>query len=160
VTSPPSLYVQDTLLLRVAREIAINLHDIETILSNNQISPEAWERIKSDPRFQRLLDGEVQAWHAAGNTTERTKLKAGALIEEFLPEANARLHDRGESLAAKTELMKTLARVAGMGERAAIEGASGGGFTVTINLGADHKLEFQKAALPSKVIDGEVLEKQ
>lgn len=155
---PAPLYEQDTTYLRIAREIAINLHDIQTILSNNGLDQIQWDRIKADPRFQRLLDSEIQAWSSAGNTAERTKLKAGALIEEFLPEANARIHDRSESLSAKTELLKTLARIAGMGERAMIEGPAGGGFTVTINLGAE-KLEFQKM-LPPKVIEGEVLKNE
>lgn len=154
---PITVYEQDTTYLQIAREIAIDLHDIETILKNHKIDQNAWERIRSDPRFLRLLDSEVQAWQSASNTSERTKLKAGSLIEEFLPEANARLHDRTESLAAKTELLKTLARVAGMGERAS-EGPVGGGFSVTINLGADHKLEFQKTVGVPKVIEGEVLD--
>jgi hypothetical protein len=75
------------------------------------------------------------------------------LLEEFLPEATQRIHDSGETLTAKTELVKTLARIAGMGERAATEGGGGAGFTVTINLGADHKLQFGGEALPQKVID-------
>jgi hypothetical protein len=154
--SEVSLYQQDTVLLRLAREIAIDLFEIETILANNKITRNEFDRIKEDPRFIRLLESEVLAWNAAGNTQERTKLKAGALLEEFLPEANARLHDKSEPLSSKTELMKALARIAGMGnERGQVEGAAGERFTVTINLGADHKLEFSKTVTP-KVIEGEV----
>lgn len=154
---PPTVYEQDTKYLRIAREIAIDLYPLETILEHNQINPKDWERIKVDPRFLRLVDAEVVAWNAATNTLERTKLKAGALLEEFLPEANSRIHDRSESLSSKTELVKTLARVAGMGlDRAQIEGGGGEKFSVTINLGADQKLQFQHEVTP-KVIEAEVM---
>jgi len=153
----PSLYEQDTIYLRIAREIAIDFHDIKTILKNNNIDPIKFEQFRRDPRFLRLVEAEVLAWNAATNIAERTKLKAGALIEEFLPEANARIHDAGETLAAKNELIKTLARIAGMGnERVAGEAGGGERFTVTINLGADHKLEFNNT-LPPKVIEGHVV---
>lgn len=158
MTNEVSLYAQDTILLRLAREIAIDLYDIETILTNAKVDQTQWERIQRDPRFVKLLESEVLAWHAAGNTHERTKLKAGALLEEFLPEANARIHDGAEPLSSKTELVKTLASIAGMGGARAGqgEGPVAERFTVTINLGADHKLEFSNE-LPPKVIEGEVL---
>lgn len=151
-----SLYSQDTLYLRVAREIAIDLYDVETILKNNKIDQSDFERIKKDPRFLALLESEVSAWNSAGNTLERTKLKAGAMLEEFLPEANTRIHDKAETLSAKTELLKALMRIAGMGERVAGDAPTGERFTVTINLGSDHKLKFDNAVTP-KVIEGEVV---
>lgn len=155
MVSEVTVYSSDTVLLRLAREIAIDLFDIETILIRAEIDRNQFERIKKDPRFQRILESEVVAWNAAANTHERTKLKAGALLEEFLPEANARIHDKGEPLSSKTELVKTLARIAGMGnERAPNEGVAGERFTVTINLGADHKLEFSNTVTP-KVIEGD-----
>ena len=150
--------LKDAKYLRIAREIAIDLFDIETILENNEVDRNEFERVKTDPHFQRLLAAEINAWQSAGNTIERTKLKAGALLEEFLPEANARIHDKGETLTAKTELAKLLARIAGMGlERASIEGGGGERFTVTINLGADQKLQFQNTVTP-KVIEHDPLE--
>lgn len=153
-----SIYDEQTKYLRVAREVAIDLYDIETILKSNEINETQWERMRRDPQFLQLLEAEKLAWNAAANTLERTKLKAGALIEEFLPEANARIHDKNETLTAKTELVKTLTRIAGMGlDRASIEGGGGERFQVTINLGADHKLQFQHQVTP-KVIDGEVVE--
>lgn len=158
MASEVSVYSRDTDLLRLAREIAAQLFDTEEILERNQIDPARFEEIKLDPNFQRYLASEVQAWNAAGNVHERTKLKAGMLLEEFLPEANARIHDPKETLTAKTELVKTLTRIAGMGlDRANIEGGGGEKFTVTINLGADHKLEFSNTVTP-KVIEGEAKE--
>ena len=133
----------------------MNIYEIETILENNKINSNEFGSIKSDPEFSRLLDSEVRAWNSASNTLERTKLKAGAMIEEFLPEANKRIHDGGENLPAKTELVKVLAKIAGMSDRDVTGAGNGENFSVTINLGADQKLHFDKS---SRTIEGEVLQ--
>jgi hypothetical protein len=154
----PLSYTTDVLFLRLAREVAMDLNDVETILKTHQLTPERWKAIREDPRFLRLLEGEVVAWHAAGNTHERTKLKAGALIEEWLLEANARIHDPKELLAAKNETVKILTRIAGMGlDRTEAGGMGGERFSVTINMGDDKKLTFTKEVTP-KVIEGAAVE--
>jgi hypothetical protein len=144
---------EDIGLVKLAREIAINHFPIETILKTYQISDETWEEIQKNPRFQALLKQEIEDWHGALNTHERVKLKTAAMIEEYLPEGNVRLHDHNETLNSKVELLKLLARIAGMGLTNA-EGAGGSGekFSVTINLGADQKLTFEKQVTP-KVIE-------
>lgn len=149
----PISYTTDVKFLRIAREIAMDLNTVETILENYQLTSKQWEDLKSDANFLRLLEAEVASWNAAGNTQERTKLKAGMLVEEWLTEANARIHDNKELLSAKTEVVKVLARIANMGQERSDQAAAGGQrFSVTINLGADHKLNFTKDVTP-KVIE-------
>ena len=140
------------MLIKLAREIAIDHYDIETILKRYHLDDETWSKIKNNPRFSQLLESEMTAWHSATNTQERTKLKAAALLEEWLEEGNARLYDRNEALNHKVELVKVLSKIAGMDR--GNEGGGGGGeqFSVTINLGEDAKLTFEKQT-PSKVID-------
>jgi hypothetical protein len=148
---------EDIALVKLAREIAIEHFPIETILKTHQITPEAWERIKDNPRFTALLEREIADWQGALNTHERTKLKAAAMVEEYLPEANKLINSSQESLPAKTELLKLITRIAGMGERTEISGGGGERFVVTINLGADQKLSFEKT-LPDKCVEGECRE--
>jgi hypothetical protein len=152
MTLPKSLENAEITLLKLAREVAIDLHDIETILKRYQISPETWEDIKQNRYFNDLVKSEVEAWQSALNTSERTKLKSQAMIEEWLPEAYARLHSASENLSAKVELAKLIARIAGMGiATVGTDGSVGERFTVTINLGGD-KLTYDKS-LPPKVIE-------
>lgn len=151
-TTVPIQYEHDTRILRLAREIAVSLYDIETILKHNQITPETWANIQSNPHFLRLLESETAAWNSAGNTHERTRLKAAALVEEWLCEANARLHDPEETLSAKVELGKLLTKIAEVGVSAHGPAAIGERFSVVINLGADQRLQFDKQVTP-KVID-------
>lgn len=159
VTSKLQGYTEVT-LLRLVREIAMDIFPIETILEHHQIPLETFHKIKDNPRFIELLESEVLAWNSAGNTHERTKLKAAALIEEWLEEANTRLHDKDEALNSKVELGKLLARIAEMGtNKADVAGGAGEHFKITINLGADAQLNFSKQAAP-KVIDHQPLETQ
>ncbi len=152
----PVSYETEVQYLRLAREIAMDLNDVQTILKNHNLTSKEFDRIKSDARFISLLESEIAAWTAAGNIHERTKLKAGALIEEWMLEANARINDPKELLSAKTEVVKLLARIAEMGSDRGMVAAGGGErFQVTINLGGDHKLEFSKT-VTSKVIEGTV----
>lgn len=144
---------EDIGLVRLAREIAINHFPIETILETHQISHETWEIIQKNPRFQVLLQNEIEQWNGALNTHERAALKAAAMIEEYLPEGNRRLHSSQETLNSKVELLKLLARIAGMGVAGAeVNGGMGEKFSVTINLGADNKIQIEKQVQP-KMID-------
>lgn len=149
--------VDELTLLRLAREIAMDIHDIETILNRYHIDTQSWMNLKNSPTFQRYLKQETEAWESAGNTHERVKIKAAALVEEWMPELYARLNDRAEPLSSKIEGGKLITKIAGMGiDKAEINGSGGERFSVTINLGADAKLQFEKQ-LPMKVIDAEPL---
>lgn len=128
--------VSELVLVKLAREIAMDIHPIETILKQYSITSERWEELQRLPRFIALLESEVGAWNTALNTHERVKLKSAAMMEEWLPELNNRLHDRHEALPAKIEAGKLLTKMAGIGERGPAEGGGGERFTVTINLGA------------------------
>lgn len=152
-TNPLIPHGSNMIYVKVAREIAIDHYDIQTVLNRYGITPDMWEFMQNDPRFTRVLQSEIADWQAANNTQERTKLKAAALLEEWLEEANKRLHHPNEALPAKVQLATLLSRIAGMGSNGA--GVEGGGerFSVTINLGADQKLEFTKD-VTSKVIEG------
>ena len=146
-----SPFTDDVNLLKLAREIAMDLHDLPDILKRHGLSEEDWTRLSTDQNFLKLLEGEVVAWQAAANTHDRTKLKAAALVEEWLPEANRRIHDPGEALSAKTELAKLLARIADMGLGNANVNGGGERFVVNINLGGDKQLKFTHEVTPQVI---------
>lgn len=146
----------EVLALKIAREIAMNLHDVETILTNYKISANQWRKIEKNTFFQRVLQDAIATWNSALNTEQRVKLKSAALFEEWLIEAQFLAHDRTQPLSGKVELMKLLKSTGGMGAGVAGEGAQGERFSVTINLGGDSKLSFTKAVTP-QVIEGEVV---
>jgi hypothetical protein len=141
-------------LLKLAREIAMDIRPVEEILETHKIDPENWENIQKNPYFQGILSSEVEAWQSANNTSERVKIKSLAFVEEALPEFFARAHDPKEPLPAKTDILKTIAKFAGVGGSDFNAAVGGERLSVTINLGADHQLRIEKE-VTSKVIDHE-----
>lgn len=144
--------VSELTLLKLSREIARNIHDIETILERFGIDPELWEHISKLPRFVDFLQSESEAWNGAANTSERVKIKSLSFVEELLPEMYARAHDPREPLSSKVELLKTIGKFGGVGV-SSFEGAIGEKLSVTINMGADSQLKFEKDITP-QVIEG------
>lgn len=144
--------ISELTLLKLSREIAKDIHPIETILERFGISLELWNEITKLPRFVNFLQSEKEAWDGASNTPERVKIKSLSFIEELLPEMYERAHDPREPLSSKVELLKTIGRFGGVG--ASENGAAAGEkLSVTINLGADNQLTFEKDITP-KVIEG------
>lgn len=150
VVSAPSQ--SDINVVKLAREIAMDIHPIETILKLYSITPENWLALQRNQKFIQLLSSQTEEWNAATNTHERVRAKSAAMLEEWLPELNNRMHDHEIALPAKIEAGKMLGRMAGIGVPNVEGGGGGERFTVTINLGEDHKLKFEKQ-LPARVID-------
>ena len=146
----------EVLLLSLAREIAQDILPIETILSNHKIDRNQFETIAKLPRFQALLSDAITAWTAAQNTGERVKLKTLSSIEESLPQLHADLNDQRHGLNHRVELLKAMARIAGLSERSVDTGGAGERVSITINMGADKELKVA-ADLPARVIEGEIV---
>lgn len=144
----------DVRLIKIAREIAIEHQELDIIFQRYNITQDEWQNLQNNPRFIQVLRQEIEEWHGATNTHERVKLKAAALIEEWLLEASARLHDQNENLPAKVELAKFLGRLSGMGIQGAnIEGGGAEKFSLTINIG-DKSVKVERDVTP-RVIEGE-----
>lgn len=153
----PLAVVDDLTVMKLARELAKDIQPLEVILKFMALSPAQWDKINAMPHFQTVLRQECEAWAGASNTAERVKLKSLAFVEELLPEFYTRAHDTRELLSAKTEVLKTVARFAGVGATGGGDGGLSEKFSVTINLGADRTLKIEKN-LPTQVIDGTSVE--
>lgn len=147
--------VDELTLVKLSREIAKNIQPIENILDMFGMTPELWSHVSNMPRFTALLQSEIEAWNGAGNTVERTKLKSMSMIEEALPEFFERMHDPREPLIAKAKVFELVSKVAGVFANDKESGAVGDGVKITINLGGDNKLTFEKDITP-QVIEGEL----
>lgn len=145
----------DVILLKLAREIAMDIRPLEDVLTSQGIGQSQWEEINKLPYFQQVLRSCLEEWQSAQNTPERVKLKTLAMVEEALPEFHARMHDPREQLQHKTDVLKTIAKFAGI-DRSGVDGQiAGERMVVTINLGADHQLKIEKDVTP-KTIEGEI----
>lgn len=146
--------INDVLLLKLAREIAMDVRPLEAILQTLEIDADRWDYISELPTFRGYLRSAVEDWQSATNTPERVRIKSLHFVEEALSEFYVRVHDAKEPLAAKTEVLKTIAKFAGVG--VAADGAvAGERMIVTINLGADHQISFGRDVTPQVIEDEE-----
>jgi ATP-dependent exoDNAse (exonuclease V) beta subunit len=134
----------DAVMLKLAREIAMDIRPLGDILETHEVAAETWDSIRTSDTFQRYLRSFIEEWTSATNAGERVRVKSLSMIEESLPEFFARMHDARENLPAKTELLKTIARFAGVGVSPDFKNGGGDKMIVTINLGADQQLRIER----------------
>lgn len=143
----------DLLMLRIARSVAQDQLELPDILKFNNVTPDQWAVIERHPQFQKYLQQEIVSWNDAMNTPERVKIKSAAMVEEWLPEAFTQMHNQEVPLLHRNDLAKLVARLGGMDKgTVGVDGSAGERFHVTINLGADTKITYDKE-VPVKTIN-------
>lgn len=155
-------YLSDTLISRIAREVARNIYPVSQIRETNHLSIEDWDDIVATPIFQQRLKEEIAIWNAPDpmSATKRIGAKALTLVEECMPEVFRLIHDPIQPMAAKIDALKWAARMGGVEGNPNVKPGDGDDnrIKITINIGTD-KLEFDKErALPPKVIDSTVVD--
>lgn len=133
------LLCDDTRLSRMAMEFARDLYPAAQILTSYGISEEDFnDRVLNSPPFMRYFAEHKEIWDSSTSTALRVTLKAGAVFEEWLKEANTLMHDRSQPMGPKVELAKELAELAGFKNVHAPQRdhtPADGRSTVIINLG-------------------------
>lgn len=149
----PGVVYDEIKLVKLAREIAMGIRPLQKILDDAGIDQLEWAVIKDNKAFINRLTSECLAWEGVSNTPERVKVKSQSMIEEYLPELYARMNDKSEKLSDKIAAATMVKDLAGMGSKVDIKnGNPGDRVSITINLGADAKLTYERE-LPTKVID-------
>jgi hypothetical protein len=133
---------------KLALEVARNIQELPTILTRWGLTPAQYDVIQKNPFYTRVLQTYIIEWNAAGNVEQRLKLEAGAILEDASPAIAARMNMPSEDLGKVVEAAKMFAKMAGIGEEKAA-GNPGEKFTITINLGEDAKLKFEKDVTPA-----------
>ena len=148
---PVNTEFEEVRLLKLAREIAMDIAPLPQILGSNGFTEAEWEQVQKNSRFRKYLTSASEEWNSALNTHERVRVKAAAMIEEWLPELYSRMHDKAESLNHKIEAGKLARVLAGFtSKNIGVENA-GERVSISINLGADAQLKFEKQV----IIEGE-----
>ena len=131
----------------LARELAIGLRNLDDILVAHSLSQADYEKLNRNEAFTKAVDMAKTEWNSASNTATRLAVEAAFTAEQLLPHVYARvLHDK-EPLNHVVEFLKWLADVGGLKKDPA-KGQSGERFQITINLGADTKIEFDGSRAP------------
>lgn len=151
------LLMDETMLQRLANELARGLYEPEDVLRMYGLTAELFdERVKDNRSFMTFYAEAHAIWHASSNAKERVSAKAGVVFEQWLREANRLMHDPANPMAAKVELGKTLAKLANFEPVREAETGPGNGVHVTINL--DHARVHPQTITIDKVIDAQAVE--
>jgi hypothetical protein len=136
VKDPNEIFAVD--LAALAREIAMDIFEVEQILELHKLSSEEWAKIQENPRFKAMLEQMVVDWAAASNTRERVRIKAATGLESKLEEYIHDISDPEIPLSQRVEAGKFLARLGELdGQLAGLSGSGGGnGVVININTGA------------------------
>lgn len=130
-------------LIALAREIAMDINPLETILKSHAISDKTWSKLQKNARFAQLVAQETEQWQTALNTQERVKVKSAAMLEQWLPTLFTRINSTDEALPGVVEAGKMLSRLAGLGGSGEVLANVGERFSITINMGPK-VVEFNK----------------
>lgn len=150
VTSDPRSPMTPALAAAIARELAWAIRDEAEIIAAFKIAPADYEKLKNNEVFQKLVDAARIDWQGSGNAALRNQVEAAATFEQAMPFIYARMISGREPLNHVNDAAKLLADVAGIKKTPNV-GQTSERFQITINLGADTKLEFDMAKSP---IDG------
>lgn len=140
----------------VAREIAMDIFELPTILKNHGVTDDEWAVMEMSRGFQAMVTEQLAIWNSSLNARERIEARTLSLVEGSLQELYRSIHDPEFSHSAKVELFKTLSRNVGIGVKDAPQGGSGERVSITINMGEDRKVEVKDVTPEGNLIEGEV----
>lgn len=141
---------QEIDIVKLAREIAMDLRPLPSILEHHKVDQSTFEKLKRQPYFSRVLAAEVEAWQSAVNTGERVRLKSQAMMEEFLPDLYKRMIAPKEDLMKVVKGAELVAKLADLGERK--DGRDPGDKVVIhIDMGQAGKMQVAKQVTPQVI---------
>lgn len=146
---------QDNRLLQLARELAMDIYELDVILKLNGITPRQFEEdIKPSERFQNYLTSAKLEWNSALNTQERVAIKSATSVELALPEIHRSMVDQTIPLAQRVEALKIMAKLGRVADQA--QGmVTGSGFSVSITIGTT-EMRFDTKQVEPATIEGKI----
>lgn len=136
-----------TQLAALAKEIAIDIRELDEILKDFHLTEANFIELSTNPSFRTMLDSALVEWNKAESTEQRIQFQAATALEDALPTLAARMSDKTETLTAAVDTAKLFAKLAKV-DTDKTQFAAGEKFTININLGEDKKLTFVKDVTP------------
>lgn len=113
-------------------ELAAGLEEPDHIAEKYHINPDAWDAMRHDENFRKVVDAKRAELQKSGYTF---RLKAALAAEDLLDEVYIGAKAPDASLSAKLESFKYLTKIAGLEPKEDKNMAVGPGFSISINLG-------------------------
>jgi hypothetical protein len=158
-------------LTALAREIAQDLYPLPQLLNKHAITQNQYEFLcEHNEYFKNTLASECKEWQSIASTEKRVRLQALAALEDKMPNIANRMGQAAEKLGDVVEAAKFFAKVANVDTTVPGAGGGSGGFTISIDLGADTRITIgsegasTQASVPGggvavpKVVEGKIIE--
>lgn len=150
ILPPARAVISPEQLVKIAREVAMDIQELSHILKQFSLTPEQYtQHVEPNAFFQRALEAYRIEWNSALSTRDRIRVQAATALEESLPSLAARITKDSESLDAQVKGAALFAKLAGVDDNKD-GGESSEKFSISINLGADIKLKYEKDVTPRK----------
>lgn len=124
---------------RLVAELAANLEPKEAILDRYSIDRAEWDTLRTNPVFIEMLKEAVSDWQHASNADKRVKVKSSIAVEESIATLHGMIRDTDIPPSSRVESFKQLMRLGKLDTPETDTPAAGNGFSITINLGENHK---------------------
>lgn len=147
---PTRVRVDHYFVVRLAQEVAMHIREVPEILEAYRLTQAEFELIEKLELYQRAHEQFLIEWTSAKSTPERLRIEAAASLEAAMPTLAARLQDRSEDLLKAVEVAKLFAKISGTDTNQHAGGNPADKFSITINLGEDVKLKFEKDVAPTE----------
>lgn len=142
-------------LARLARDMAMDIKERHAVLKSFNLTDAQYDYFETyNDFYKQAYHAACIEWHAPLSTQERIKVEAAAILEDSLVDLGARMRNKAEGLPGVVEAAKLFAKVAGVGEREAGQGAPGERFTINIDLGGDQKITVASSPPPAVAAAG------
>jgi hypothetical protein len=105
--------VPESVIHQLAREVAMDLDPLETILENCKLTVKQYDAISKLPFFTRVLGEQLSYWRDPANGAARVRVLQERAFEMSIPEIFALIHDRTQTPTARVEAFKALQKGAG-----------------------------------------------
>lgn len=133
-------------MVALARDLATNIHPLNVILLNHNVSNVQYEFLtEHNAFFKKTLEALSLEWQGVTKTVDRLRMQAQAALEAQLPSIASRMGKQSEKLIDAVEAAKLFAKIGDVDGGASGGNASGERFTISIDLGADSRLVIGNA---------------
>jgi hypothetical protein len=127
----------DDRLAYLARELAQGIRPRADVLASIDMPTEEFADVALSPEFTSLLLREKRKWLETNNARTRTRTKTAALLEFIVEQVSGDITDPSLPLGSRTQLLKVLAGIGGLGEMSGEMAtvSTGNSFNLVINYG-------------------------
>jgi hypothetical protein len=113
---PRSGLGRDDRLIHLAKELATGIRERKDVLASIGMEADEWANVSVSPEFIALLLEEKRHWLETVNARTRTRTKTAALLEHIVEQVSGDIVDPTLPLGSRTQLLKVLAGIGGLGE--------------------------------------------